>query len=276
MTPTSPARPTIALLCLGCDPTVLTPGVPLAIQRRRVRSIAIALAQLGWQVEIFTPQRPSNRTTTTWIAPFCRMVCLPLEHRSGAATASTETIPALAHAIQSFQAQEGSLWPLFHSFDEYSAQVGNYFKQQNGWRWIHTDGGQGSQPWHPPLSALADQRVLLQPEAAQTNSAWAAAGSPQPPQRHFTAQGLDNPSWEQVAIHLSWLYRQQLALYIGAVGLETAQVHKLLIPLSAGEIPGVPILRVSPPSSRLPLPTPINVKIAIKERLTDDTAFPIR
>jgi D-inositol-3-phosphate glycosyltransferase len=68
-------RPSIVLLALASDPIRAGQGA-LSAQGERVRSLAQALAQVGWQVDVFTRQGQSEPPETIWIAPHCRVIRL--------------------------------------------------------------------------------------------------------------------------------------------------------------------------------------------------------
>lgn len=189
-------RPVVAFLCLDHGLTLeldAESGIP---------SLAKALTERGWQVDLFThtPPPPSSPTRSSssaaepfWpraIAPHCRV--LPL--------ASTGTPAQVAEAIQRLQLKTGLVSPLFHTFDDTSAQVGAYLKQHKGWRWLHTPATDAILAHFPP----ADQEVVI--DGLDMDTAPAIPISPVWQQQR----------WAMVAAQLSHLYRQHLALYVGA------------------------------------------------------------
>lgn len=178
-------RPAIAFLSLERDPATC----------ENLLSVATALAQRGWTVDLFARRGGDGEPATTRIAPHCRIVRLSV----GGDDAS-----AFAKAIESFQIKSGLLSPLFHSFDDLSARVGYYFKQKKGWRWVHS----GRTP--EPLLPSADQVILLRSPATPPETVPTDEVNQMRHQRH----------WDAIASRLGGFYRQHLAIYVGAIGLE--------------------------------------------------------
>jgi hypothetical protein len=102
--------------------------------------------------------------------------------------------------------------------------------------WFQTEKYQAEPP-----ESLADQLIILsfldtslEPGPTKANG--------KNSQDHHLAQPLTLSRWERVASHLSQLYRQHLAIYVGAVGIEIPDVYTLQI--STGEREGLQDHRV--------------------------------
>jgi len=198
-----------------------------------VRSLARALAQQGWQVDWFTGKQQADQPTSTWIDPHCRLIQLPI-----ALSADPDRqIVQLAQKIQAFQLKAGMISPLFHSFDAESAQIGDYFKRNNGWRWIHTPAGTQlfSVAGTTLLGAEADQLLLWQGSNPSTADILAEKAS-QKRRQHYGSQKSGQSGWEAIATHVSALYRQHLAVHVGAAHLDIPKVHYLPIPDESQEL----------------------------------------
>ena len=204
-----------------------------------VRSLARALAQQGWQVDWFTGKQQTDQPTSTWIDPHCRLIQLPVALLTDPELADpNRQIAQLAQKIQSFQLKAGMISPLFHSFDAESAQIGAYFKQQNGWRWIHTPARPqliSSVAGAVTLEAEADQLLFWQWSNDSTVGILADAVS-QKRRRYCEVQQSGQSGWEAIATHLSALYRQHLAVHVGAAHLEIPKVHHLPVPNESQEL----------------------------------------
>ncbi|MBE7383968.1 MAG: hypothetical protein F6J95_021440 [Leptolyngbya sp. SIO1E4] len=235
-------RPSIALLSLSHDPSQPLPlplpfsseGISLAPETG-VRSLAQALAHVGWQVNVFTHQSP-ELSSTIWMAAHCRVIRLPV-------TTTAEPVAQFAQTLRTFQLKTGLIWPLFHTLDEASAPVGAYLKREEGWRWIHTPGFQatgfqvtGLQ--NNPKSSSVDQLVLLRlPSIPVASRPTDVLGSGGDRLQYQALHPLDPTAWDAIAKRLSDLYRQHLAVYVGAIDLKIPQVCELPLPLTMADTP---------------------------------------
>lgn len=232
-----PTRPKISLLSMAHDPALETSASSAMCDRsHQVSCLAQALAQEGWQVDLFTHQSKSDSLTTEWLAPHCRVIRLPSCSDQPLKQQTTET----AQCIQTFQIKDGLISPLFHSLDEQSAQVGAYFKQHRGWRWLHTrwpETGEPIQEFDNSLDVpLPDQCFLVRPQGIWINPSLTDEVSQMRYQRALTSNKLSQVTWEQVASYLSQCYRQHLAAHVGAVGLEIPLVACLPLPIAEKEV----------------------------------------
>ena len=209
-------RPSIALLAFG--PENLKPEALLSFLTA-METLGLALARLGWHVDLFTGQPQAlplghslNSCSPTRIASHAQIVHLP-----------TKLTPdELAAQIQSFQTKSGLITPLFHSFDGRSAQVGRTFKEQHNWRWIHS-------PWDysslkEQQDSSPDQMLLWRSPNTITPQFKTDEVSQMRYQRHW--QAFSHHA-QDIAARLHLLYRQHLAIYVGADWLTLPPVYDL-------------------------------------------------
>ncbi|MCS6814102.1 MAG: hypothetical protein NZ772_11140 [Cyanobacteria bacterium] len=231
-----PTRPKVSLLSMAYDPALETAVASSCDRSHHISCLAQALAQEGWHVDLFTRQSRSDSLTTEWLAPHCRVIRVP----SCADLPSNQQAAETARCIQTFQIKDGLISPLFHSLDEHSAQVGAYFKQHQGWRWLHTrwpETGELVQDFedssHIPLP---DQCFLIRPQGIWIDPSLTDEVSQMRYQRTIASHKLKHVTWEQVATYLSQCYRQHLAAHVGAVGLNIPLVACLPLPVSGKEV----------------------------------------
>lgn len=216
------ARPSIVFLALADDLLQATPSKAPTLGEG-VRSLAQALAQVGWQVDIFTQPRQPKAPQITQINAYCRVIHLAVE----SSLTRSQQVADFAQAIQSFEQKAGFIGPLFHTFDNLSAQVGKHLKREQQCRWIHTPWLQTQgfplQPTAPP----ADQLVIVQVLAASPSPVSPRDHGPdaQPPRSDSTLTS----GWTAAASCLSQLYRQHLAVCVGAMGIEMPIIYTLQV-----------------------------------------------
>lgn len=194
-----------------------------------VQSLATALGHQGWQVNWVTTGATPDPQVASRLAPTCQLLSLPPDKGTGEPF-SARSLRQTAQAILAQQSQRGLISPLFHSFDDTSALIGQYFKENYGWRWLHTPVPGSAvtgavSPWMH-TGPEPDQWLLWQDMATGGPDGGADEVSRQR-QRHY---GLANPvrsSWQTIATHLSNIYRQHLAAYVGASNLEIPAVLTL-------------------------------------------------
>jgi len=160
---TIPRRQSIALLSLAHDPAPQQLSEQTtSFSVTALRSLAEALAKLGWQIDVFTRTvQPdcSSTDSTEWIAPYCRVIRLAVD-----AANPVQQIAQFVRAFLTFQTQEGTPYPLIHAFDDLSVQVGLHLKQQSGIRWLHTHWQQMGLPWQHKSRFLVDQHIVFSTE----------------------------------------------------------------------------------------------------------------
>lgn len=215
-------RPTVNLLCLSEEHR----------NRHRSQAVAIALAQIGWHVNLFVGARTLEATAASWITPHCQVVKLT----------TTTSVEDMAKAIETAQRKVGLIWPLLHTFDDLGAQVGAWVKATWGWRWLHT-------PTSPSHTAEvdADQVIsVLSESAAEADfptdelSQMLDELSQMRRQRQRTQDGYLE-DWVAIARRLDRLYRQHLALHIGATVIHLPKEISIALPVKVPEQERVPV-----------------------------------
>jgi len=213
-------RPTVSLLCLSDGHN----------DRHRSQAVAIALAEIGWQVHLFVRARILEAITASWIAPHCQVVKLAM-------TASVEDI---AKKIEAAQRKVGLIWPLLHSFDDSGAQVGAFVKAAWGWRWLHTPAITSQE-----ADEKADQLISLTPTLVSTRDLPADEIGQLRRQRQRLTQATSGEDWNAVAHHLDFLYRQNLALHVGATAIHLPKEVSIPSPVFAPEHDRVPAVQTA-------------------------------
>lgn len=211
------ARPMVNLLCLSQENDL----------RHRSQSIAIALAQIGWQVNLFLPAHTVDAVSASCIAPHCQVVRL----------ATTAAVEDLARAIETAQRKVGLIWPLLHSFDDLGAQAGAFMKATWGWRWLHTPKTTGH------IAEIdAHQVISVIPQSAAEVDLPMDEMSQMRRQRQ-RMQDSSREDWTVIAHRLNLLYRQHLALHVGATAIRLPKEISLPLPVAVPECERVPVAR---------------------------------
>ncbi len=213
-------RPTVSLLCLSEEHS----------DRHMSQSVAIALAEIGWQVHLFVRARILEAIPASWVAPHCQVVKLAM-------TASVEDI---AKKIAAAQHKVGLVWPLLHSFDDLGAQVGAFVKTAWGWRWLHTPAITSQE-----TDKTADQLILLTPTLGSARDLPADEIVQLRRQRQRLTQATSDENWIGVAHRLDFLYRQNLALHIGATAIHLQKEVSIPLPVFISEYDRVPAVQLA-------------------------------
>ncbi|WP_448526323.1 hypothetical protein [Parathermosynechococcus lividus] len=220
---------------------------PQPTQGQWVHSLATALGHQGWQVNWVTaaagqspqgfpkgdtPQTLASKETLperdlTSLAPTCQLIPIELDID---AQPCERSLKQAAQAILAQQTQRGLISPLFHSFDDVSAHLGQYFKACYGWRWLHTPPlGQSRMGTIQHTGAEPDQWLLWQGMATGTGDDEVNRQR----QRHYG--GFHRDPWLAIATHLHNIYRQHLAAYVGARHVEIPPV--VTLPIAPEHLP---------------------------------------
>lgn len=104
-----------------------------------LRSLGLALAQWGCQVDIFIRREDPQQPAIVEHAPGCRTICLtagPTEYLPK--DELFEYLPVFVQAWLTFQRQSGRQYHLIHTSYWLSSWVGAQLKSQLGLPWVHT------------------------------------------------------------------------------------------------------------------------------------------
>lgn len=132
-------RQPIALISVQGDPTAAKVEGTAIGQSVYVRQVGEALARLGWQVDIFTRQADASGPTIVEQGPHCRTVHLP----AGPPTHLPEAevfahLPQFVEALHTFQAKQGTQYPLVHTNGWLSAWSGLQLREHSNVQLVHT------------------------------------------------------------------------------------------------------------------------------------------
>lgn len=135
---TRSSRQPIALISVDSDPAIVGKQVA-SNQSLYVRKVSEALANLGWQVDIFTRKTQADDTTIVQHSPYCRTIRL----NAGSQTLIPRDelfncLPEFLEAFQKFQTKEGSNYPLIHTHYWLSGWVGLQLKSNINIQLVHT------------------------------------------------------------------------------------------------------------------------------------------
>ncbi|WP_448564465.1 hypothetical protein [Trichothermofontia sp.] len=270
-------QPSVTFLALAYPPS------PAPATEHVVHSLATALGHQGWQVHWVTTPLASGRFLQGFakgdsprtlasqetrrerelapLAPTCQLVPIGLDTSvldTGVLDTSVgEPLPErslkqAAQAILAQQSQRGLISPLFHSFDDASALIGQYFKKCYNWRWLHTPPKKREESGQNRMGTVRawqctgpepDQWLLWQDMATDTPHEVTDEVNRQR-QRHYGLSPKSSDRWQAIATHLSNIYRQHLAAYVGASDLEIPPVLTL---------PALPERLALPPQKREPI-----------------------
>ncbi len=129
----------IALISVHGDPAIEIGKEEAGGQNVYVRHVGEALAQLGWQVDMFTRKASANQATIVKHHPNCRTIRLtagpeefvPRDNIFGYA-------PEFVRAFLNFQQQNGIQYNLVHTNYWISSWVGMELKKLQGIKQVHT------------------------------------------------------------------------------------------------------------------------------------------
>jgi D-inositol-3-phosphate glycosyltransferase len=134
-----PTRQAIALISEHGDPAAEIGKDAAGGQNVYVRQVGEALAKLGWQVDMFTRKSSPNDAKIVQHAPHCRTIRLtagPEEYIPR--DELFQYMPAFVDALQKFQQQEGTNYPLAHTNYWMSGWVGMELQRRQNIQLIHT------------------------------------------------------------------------------------------------------------------------------------------
>jgi D-inositol-3-phosphate glycosyltransferase len=160
----------IALISVSGDPAIEIGREEAGGQNVYVRQIGLALAELGWQVDMFTRQSHPEQLSIVEHLPNCRTIRLqagPAEFISRDHV--FEYLPDFVRQFQSFQEREGVQYGLVHTNYWLSSWVGMQLKQQQPLVQVHTYHSLGAIKYRnvediPPIATrrLAVEKTCLE------------------------------------------------------------------------------------------------------------------
>ena len=169
MLPTRKHR--IALISVDGDPAAEIGQEEAGGQNVYVRQVGYALAEQGWQVDMFTRQSSPEQATIVQHGPLCRTIRLK--------TGSTEFIgrdhlfehlPEFLAEFQAFQQEQGFQYPLIHTNYWLSSWVGMELKKQQPLIQLHTYHSLGTVKYNAisDIPAIASKRIAVEKACLET------------------------------------------------------------------------------------------------------------
>lgn len=153
----------IALISVSGDPAIEIGKEEAGGQNVYVRQVGLALAQQGWQVDMFTRRSSPDQPAVVQHEPNCRTIRLkagPLEFMNRDNLFGY--LPEFIREFQTFQAREGLNYPLVHTNYWLSSWVGIGLKKHQALKQVHT---------YHSLGAIKYQTVSNIPSIATTRLA---------------------------------------------------------------------------------------------------------
>lgn len=167
--PKSLAR--IALISVHGDPAVDIGAEEAGGQNVYVRQVGEALAELGWQVDLFTRKTTSQQSEIVQHRPGCRTIRLTA---GPAAFVDRDEIfgylPQFVEQLLAFQTQEAVQYPLFHTNYWLSSWVGMELKSHQPIAQVHTYHSLGAVKYAnvPNIPEIATTRLAVEKKCLDT------------------------------------------------------------------------------------------------------------
>jgi D-inositol-3-phosphate glycosyltransferase len=264
------SRKRIALISVHGDPAVEIGKEEAGGQNVYVRHVGEALAQQGWQVDMFTRRVSTEQPEIVQHSVHCRTIRLPAGPLKFIPRDDLfEFLPEFVQAFLKFQAQLDAPYQLVHTNYWLSSWVGMELKKKQPLRQVHTYHSLGAVKYKsiPTIPLIAKTRLAVEKTLLETADR-VVATSPQEKEHMrslVSAQGTIDiiPCGTDVA-HFSSCDRQsarqslgiaadeKVALYVGRFdprkGIETLvraiaqsalrQTGKLKLIVGGGSVPG--------------------------------------
>ncbi|MBJ7899950.1 MAG: glycosyltransferase [Cyanobacteria bacterium RI_101] len=237
-----PNRQAIALISDHADPAGEIGMEEAGGQNVYVRRIGESLAELGWQVDIFTRRSAPDDPAIVEHAPHCRTIRLKAGPEAFVPRNELFAyMPEFLAAFQKFQTKQAIRYPLIHSNYWLSGWVGLQLKQEQNSQLIHTYHSLGAVKYDALQSrpAIAPTRLGIETELLERSDC-VVATSPQEKEvlnRYYADQGrvevipcgttpnFHNIPKAQARQNLGWGREKKIVLYVGRFdprkGIET-------------------------------------------------------
>jgi len=165
------AQNRIALISVDGDPAVAIGQEEAGGQNVYVRQVGEALAELGWQVDMFTRRSSTEQPAVVQHGPQCRTIRLA----AGPPEFMTrdnlfEHLPEFIRAFQDFQQREGFQYSLVHTNYWLSAWVGMQLKKYQPLVQVHTYHSLGAVKYQSVTGVprIAAQRLAVEKACLKT------------------------------------------------------------------------------------------------------------
>ena len=161
----------IALISVHGDPAIEIGKEEAGGQNVYVRNVGEALAQLGWQVDMFTRKISTEQETIVQFSPNCRTIRLvagPVEFvpRDNL----LEYMPEFLEHFRQFQTDNQITYQLVHTNYWHSSWIGMQLKKIQGTQHIHTYHSLGAVKYNTieTIPLVASQRLAVEKEVLET------------------------------------------------------------------------------------------------------------
>ncbi|BAZ53380.1 group 1 glycosyl transferase [Nostoc sp. NIES-4103] len=209
----------IALISVDGDPAMEMIQEEAGGQNVYVRHVGEALAQQGWQVDMFTRKVSAEQATIIQHSQSCRTIRLKAGSLEFVPRDNLfNYLPEFVENFLNFERQESILYNLIHTNYWLSGWVGMQLKKIQGSKQVHTYHSLGAVEYNTikNIPVIASQRLVVEKEVLETAETIVAT-SPQEKQHMRSListkgniQIISTSSWDNVANQLSELYTQAL------------------------------------------------------------------
>ncbi|BAT54987.1 Glycosyl transferase, group 1 [Nostoc sp. NIES-3756] len=161
----------IALISVSGDPAVEIGQEEAGGQNVYVRQVGYALAQMGWQVDMFTRRISPDQAAIVQHSPNCRTIRLtagPVEFIGRDHV--FEYLPEFVDELQRFQERQGYTYELIHTNYWLSSWVGMELKKRQPLVQVHTYHSLGAIKYNTiaDIPAIASQRLAIEKTCLET------------------------------------------------------------------------------------------------------------
>ncbi|KAI9132266.1 glycosyltransferase [Acaryochloris sp. CCMEE 5410] len=158
-------RGSVALISVHGDPAVSIGCEEAGGQNVYVRQMGEALAERGWTVDMFTRKSHPDQLNVVKHQPGCRTIRLEAGPQTFVSRDRLfEYLPKFLSAFQTFQHQNGTIYPLIHTNYWLSAWVGLELKQSQAIRLLHNNHSLGAVKYRTVTTVPMIAKTRLQIE----------------------------------------------------------------------------------------------------------------
>ncbi|AFY64564.1 glycosyltransferase family 1 protein [Geitlerinema sp. PCC 7407] len=160
----------VALISVHGDPAIEIGKEEAGGQNVYVRQVGEALAQQGWDVDMFTRQTDSAQPAIVEHGPRCRTIRLVAGPQAFVPRDEIfEYLPDFLEALLAFQAQSGAEYPLVHTNYWLSGWVGLEWQKRQDIRQVHTYHSLGAVKYKsiPTVPIIAKTRLAVEKDCLE-------------------------------------------------------------------------------------------------------------
>lgn len=167
----SRTKQTIALISIHGDPAIEIGKEEAGGQNVYVRQVGEALAQLGWEVDMFTRKVSAQQDTIIQHSQNCRTIRLEAGSLEFVPRDNLFTkIPEFLENFLKFQRENGTIYSLIHSNYWLSSWVGMQLKEIQGSKQVHTYHSLGAVKYNTvkTVPLIASTRLATEKQVLET------------------------------------------------------------------------------------------------------------